>query len=211
MIEGVDLLLEILQAAPAVTLLVTTREQLNCQAEDLFHLNGLAMPSHADLAQASHAAAVRLFCERTYPLNKDFKLTAENCPAVVKICQLVEGLPLAIELATTWPGDLDCAGLAAAIAKNQTILATTQRDLPARHRTMQAVFDYSWQMLTPNEQAILGHLALCHGCFSARTAHQLAGASLVDLTRLRYKSLVRLAEAGYYELHPLIRGFALVH
>ncbi|MEZ4731314.1 MAG: BTAD domain-containing putative transcriptional regulator [Caldilineaceae bacterium] len=98
LIEGVDLLLAILQAAPAVTLLVTTREQLNCQVEDSFALNGLATPTQTSLAEAGHYAAVRLFCERAYRLNKNFKLTAENCPAVVTICQLVDGLPLAIEL-----------------------------------------------------------------------------------------------------------------
>ena len=209
LIEGVDLLLAILQAAPDVTLLVTTREQLNCQAEDLFLLSGLATPNMSMLAEASHYAAVRLFCERAYRLHKSFKLTAENCPAVVKICQLVEGMPLALELATTWLGDFDCASLAAAIAKNMAILATTQRDLPARHRSMQAVFDYSWQLLAPREQQILSQLALCQGPFSVQIAGQFTGASLVDLTGLRYKSLLRIAEAGYYDLHPLIRAFAL--
>ncbi|MCE7980262.1 MAG: hypothetical protein DYG89_03655 [Caldilinea sp. CFX5] len=209
LIDGVDLLLALLQAAPAVTLLVTTREQLNCQAEDIFLLSGLATPKASALAEASHYAAVRLFCERAYRLHKSFKLTADNCPPVVKICQLVEGMPLAIELATTWLGDFDCAALAAAIAKNMSILATTQRDLPLRHRSMQAVFDYSWQMLTAREQQLLSQLAFCQGPFSAHIAGQLAGASLVDLTGLRYKSLLRIVEAGYYDLHPLIRTFAL--
>lgn len=209
LIDGVELLLEILQTAPTVTLLVTTREQLNCQAEDVFHLSGLAVPTQSDVTQAGQTAAVRLFCERAYRLNKEFKLTTENCPAVVKICQLVEGMPLAIELATTWLGDLDCAALAETLAHNQLILATTQRDLPTRHRSMQAVFDYSWQLLTPGEQRILSHLAICHGRFSARAANQICGASLVDLTRLRYKSLLRIAEVGYYDLHQLIRTFAL--
>jgi predicted ATPase/DNA-binding SARP family transcriptional activator len=209
LLDGVDLLLTILQAAPGVTLLVTTREQLNCQAEDCFILSGLATPAQSNLAEAGQYAAVRLFCECAYRLHKNFKLTAENCPAVVNICQLVAGMPLALELATTWLGDLDCAGLAAAIAKNQAILATTQRDRPARHRSMQAVFDYSWQMLTAREQQLLGQLALCQGRFSASIATQLTGASLIDLTGLRYKSLLRIAEVGYYDLHPLIRAFAL--
>ncbi|MFN8445403.1 MAG: BTAD domain-containing putative transcriptional regulator [Caldilineaceae bacterium] len=214
LIEGVDLLLAILQAAPNVTLLVTTREQLNCQAEDRFTLDGLATPSQVALAQVDFAdagnyAAVRLFCERAYRLNKHFKLNAENCPAVVRICQLVEGMPLAIELAATWIEDFDCADLAVAIAQNQSILATTQRDIPARHRSMQAVFDYSWQLLTGREQRILSQLALCQGRFSQRIASSLTGASLIDLAGLRYKSLLRVTDAGYYDFHPLIRGFAV--
>jgi DNA-binding SARP family transcriptional activator/predicted ATPase len=209
LMEGVDLLLAILQAAPGVTLLVTTREQLNCQVEDSFALSGLATPTETTLTEAGHYAAVRLFCERAYRLDKHFKLTAENCPAVVSICQLVEGLPLAIELATTLLGAFDCAGLAAAIAQNQAILMTTQRDLPARHRSIQTVFDHSWQVLTPREQQILGQLALCQGRFSGQMAARYTGASLIDLTGLRYKSLLRIAEAGYYEFHPLLRSFAL--
>ena len=209
LLDGVDLLLAILQAAPNVTLLVTTREQLNCQAEDSFKLDGLATPTKVDLTQAGHYAAVRLFCERANRLNKSFKLTAENYPAVVRICQLVEGMPLAIELATNWIEDFTCADLAAAIAQNQSLLATTQRDLPARHRSMQAVFDYSWQMLTAREQRVLSQLALCQGRFSTQIATQFTGASLIDLTGLRYKSLLRIVEAGYYDLHPLIRAFAL--
>jgi len=209
LMAGVDLLLAVLQAAPHVTLLVTTREQLNCQAEDTFRLDGLATPAQISQDDAGHYAAVRLFCERAKRLNKSFKLSAENCPAVVRICQLVEGMPLAIELATTWIEDFDCAGLAAAIAQNLSILATTQRDLPARHRSMQAVFDYSWQLLTAREQRTLSVLALCPGRFSTQIATQLTGASLIDLTGLRYKSLLRIAEAGYYDLHPLIRGFAV--
>ncbi len=132
--EGVDLLLNLLRAAPNVTLLVTTREQLNCQAEDLFVLRGLATPSPEDLARdiarAGQYAAVRLFCERAYRLNKEFQLTADTAPCVAEICRLVDGLPLAIELATSWLRDFDCAGLLAAIVQGQAVLATTQRDVP---------------------------------------------------------------------------------
>lgn len=209
LMDGVELLLAILQAAPRVTLLVTSREQLNCQAEDRFLLTGLTTPTQRALAHAAQTAAVRLFCDRAYRLTKEFKLTAQNCGDVVRICQLVEGMPLAIELVTTWLGELDCAGLAAALAQNLSILATTQRDLPARHRSMQAVFDYSWQLLTAREQHTLSQLALCQGRFSTQIATQFTGASLIDLTGLRYKSLLRIAEAGYYDLHPLIRAFAV--
>jgi len=209
LMAGVELLLEILRTAPGVTILVTTREELNCQAEDRFLVAGLTTPTQPELAHAAQTAAVRLFCDRAYRLTKAFKLTADNCGDVVRICQLVEGMPLAIELATTWLGELDCAALAVAIAQNLSILATTQRDLPARHRSMQAVFDYSWQLLTAREQHILSQLALGQGRFSPQIATQLTGAALIDLTALRYKSLLRIAEAGYYDLHPLIRTFAL--
>ena len=210
--DGVDLLLNLLRAAPNVTLLVTTREQLNCQAEDLFVLRGLATPSPEELARdiacAGQYAAVRLFCERAYRLNKEFQLTPDTAPCVAEICRLVDGLPLAIELATFWLRDFDCAGLLAAIVQGQAVLATTQHDVPLRQRTMQAVFLNSWQLLTPAEQYTLNRLAVCPGAFSVRAAGKMAGAALADLTRLRHKSLLRNAGSGYYEFHPLIRHFA---
>ena len=209
LMAGVDLLLTILQRAPQVTLLVTTREQLNCQAEDVYTLNGLATPAAHDLAHAGRSAAVRLFCDRAHRITKDFKLTAANCGYVVQICRLVEGMPLAIELITTWLRDFDCADLAALIANDLSLLATTQRDLPVRHRSMEAVFAHSWQLLKPAEQAILSRLAVCQGRLSASAAQTLAGASLIDLAHLRYKSLLRTAGSGYYEFHPLLRHFAL--
>ncbi|MFN8445404.1 MAG: BTAD domain-containing putative transcriptional regulator [Caldilineaceae bacterium] len=209
LIEGVPLLLDLLQAAPDVTILVTSREQLNCQAEDLFALHGLATPSQANLVHASDYASVRLFCDRAYRLTKHFKLTPANASAVVKICQQVEGMPLAIELATTWLHDYDCADLATMLAKGQALLATTQQDLPVRHRSMQAVFSHSWQLLNSAEQRILSQLAVCPGTFSSAVAAAMTGASLIDLTRLRHKSLLRSGGSGYYEFHPLIRSFAL--
>lgn len=209
LIQGVEILLAILQAAPRVTLLVTTREQLNCQAEDCFLLTGLTTPTQPDLVHAAQTAAVRLFCDRAYRLNKAFKLTAQNCGDVVRICQLVEGLPLALELLTTWLEDLDCGGLVHALMQGQMVLATTQRDLPPRHRSMQAVFDYSWHLLNAHEQRVLSRLALCQGRFSTQAAAAMFGVSRLDLTHLRYKSLLRMADTGYYDLHPLVRSFAL--
>lgn len=207
--EGVAFLLALLQAAPQVTLLVTTRQQLTCQAEDLFVLHGLATPPLADLRHINQFDAVRLFCDRAYRMRKDFKLSEANAQHVAKICQLVDGLPLAIELATTWLRDYDCADLAAALAQGQAILTTTQQDLPVRHRSMEAVFMHSWQLLSASEQRILSQLAICPGLFSIRAALTITNAALIDLTHLHYKSLLRSAASGYYEFHPLIRGFAL--
>ncbi|MFN8443579.1 MAG: BTAD domain-containing putative transcriptional regulator [Caldilineaceae bacterium] len=219
LMQGVAFLLELLQAAPNVTLLVTTRQQLNCQAEDLFVLHGLATPTHVDLAQIgghsqgqiSQYDAVRLFCDRAYRVSKEFKLSEANVHYVVEICQRVDGVPLAIELVTTWLRDYDCADLAAALAQGQSLLTTTQQDLPARHRSMEAVFTHSWQLLSASEQRILSQLALCPGLFSIRAAMAISAASLLDLTHLHYKSLLRSAASGYYEFHPLIRGFALTY
>ncbi len=100
---GVDVLLTLLKRAPNVVLLVTSRERLNLQAEDLFELNGLPTPASAADPGASQFAAIRLFVDRAHRASKDFKLTAEHCSMCAHCHRW--GL-LAIELAATWIGDL---------------------------------------------------------------------------------------------------------
>ena len=102
--EGAALLLQIVQSAPQVVLLITSRERLNVQAEDLFRLHGLPYPDSAN-AEAGHFAAVHLFADRAHRLQKTFRLSEETLPYVVDICRLVEGLPLGLELAATWVRD----------------------------------------------------------------------------------------------------------
>jgi predicted ATPase/DNA-binding SARP family transcriptional activator len=208
LIDGVDVFLDIARYAPGVVLLITSRERLDVQAEDLFQLGGLPLPDSDEMAQASRVASVRLFCDRAYRLKKSFKLTPENLPHVVRICRLVEGMPLAIELAAARIRDDDPAGLAAAIEKNLDILEITSRDVEPQHRSMLATFDVSWQLLTPEEQALFSRLSVFRGGFTLHAAESVSGASSITLTRLRYKSLVRSAGAGRYELHELLRQFA---
>ena len=208
LMDGVEVLLDIVQHAPRAVLLVTSRERLDVQAEDLFRLSGLPVPGPDELAQAGRFAAVRLFCDRAYRLQKAFKLTPDNLPQIVRICRLVEGMPLALELAAARIRDDDPARLADAIENNLDVLAVTSRDVPPQHRSMRAAFDASWQLLTATEQTLLRRLSVFRGGFTLAAAEAVAGATLVTLTRLRYKSLVRSAGSGRYELHELLRQFA---
>jgi predicted ATPase/DNA-binding SARP family transcriptional activator len=208
LMDGVEVLLDIVQHAPRAVLLVTSRERLDVQAEDLFRLSGLPVPGPDELAQAGRFAAVRLFCDRAHRLQKAFKLTPDNLPPIVRICRLVEGMPLAIELAAARIRDDDPARLAAAIESNLDMLAVTFRDVPPQHRSMRATFDVSWQLLPATEQTLLSRLSVFRGGFTLSAAEAVARANPVTLTRLRYKSLVRSAGSGRYELHELLRQFA---
>ncbi len=206
----IDLILAILHRAPGVTLLVTSREQLNVQGEDLFRLRGLPAPLPDQLDRAGQYPAVRLFCERAYRRSKHFKLTPDNVASVVRICELTEGMPLGIELATTWLQDLGPEGVAAALEQDLSLLTTQDRDTPSQHRSMKAIFASSWRLLTPGEQRALGRLSVFRGGVSSRAAQQVAGASFLILTQLRYKSLLRSAGPGRYDMHPLLAQFAAV-
>jgi predicted ATPase/Flp pilus assembly protein TadD len=206
--EGTALLLQIVQAAPQVVLLITSRERLNVQAEDLFRLDGLPYPDDAN-GEAGHYAAVRLFADRAHRLQKTFRLSAETLPYVVDICRLVEGLPLGLELAATWVRDFSMAQIASSLAENIDLLATDLRDISPRHRNLAAVFEYSWQLLTADEQAALSQLAIFRGSFTPTAAGQVAHASPLTLTRLRYKSLIRSLGNGRYTMHELLRQLTL--
>jgi predicted ATPase/DNA-binding SARP family transcriptional activator len=207
--EGVALLQKILLTAPKVVLLVTTRERLSIQVEDLFLMRGLPYPGEKTETDIAHYAAVRLFVDRAHRLNKTFKLSDETRPHVAEICRLVEGLPLGLELAATWIRELPAAHIAASLSENIDLLDTDLRDIPPRQRNLAAVFEHSWQLLTPDEQAVLPQLAVFRGGFTPAAAAEIANASPLILAQLHYKSLVHSSGNGRYAMHDLLRQLAM--
>lgn len=208
LLEGVDLLVDLLQAAPKLVIMVTSREQLNLQVEDLFELQGLPTPPRVTDADASHFAAVRLFVDRAHRLAKPFKLDGDQLPHVVRICQLVEGFPLAIELAATWMRDLTCQEIAAEVAAGLDRLETTPRDLDPQHSSLRAVFNSSWRLLSPVERRTLARLSVFRGGFHWAAARTVAQASPLVLNALRNKSLLRNAGSRRYDMHALVHQFS---
>lgn len=194
---GAQLVMAILDAAPEVKILVTSRQALSLQAEWIRLVSGLDLP-----------AAVELFAERARRVRGDFPL-AEQRAGVVRICQLAEGMPLAVELAAAWTRTLSCDQIAAEIAHNLGFLASPLRDLPERHRSMRAVFDHSWLLLAANEQRVFARLAVFRGGFTREAAEVIAGASVHVLAALVGQSLVDAR--GRYSLHELLRQYAEAH
>jgi predicted ATPase/DNA-binding CsgD family transcriptional regulator len=204
--EGAGLLAQILAAAPGVKLLVTSREALMLQEEWRYPVQGLPYPED-DGPDAEDHAAVQLFAERARRVRRDFSLAAER-GAVARICRLVEGMPLALELAAAWAGALPCAEIAADLARGLEVLATRLRDLPERHRSMRAVFDHSWSRLDDTERQVFRRLSVFRGGFRREAAETVAGAAVGALSALVDKSLVRLDADGRYHLHELLRQYA---
>ncbi len=203
-LEGSLLLSEILAAAPQVKLIVTSRERLHLQWEWLYEVQGLAYPSGA-APNAADYSAVRLFAQTARRMQARFVLDAEQ-DHIVRICQLVEGLPLGLELAASWVRALPCREIAHQIEKNLAVLTTDAKDIPARHRSLQAVFEYSWNLLSPEEQAALLKLAAFPGGFRREAAERLASTSLSLLFSLADKSLLRVSSTARYDLHPALRA-----
>jgi predicted ATPase/DNA-binding CsgD family transcriptional regulator len=208
LLDGAEFLSELLRQAPGVKALVTSREVLNLQEEWLFPLPGLACPpARFDPASLEQYAAVTLFVERMRRLRPHFVLT-EEAAAVGRICRLVEGMPLALELAASWAKGLTCAEIATEIEQGIAFLGTSLRDMPARHRSMTAVFTHSWALLSPAEQNVFRRLAVFRSSFTAAAADKIAGAARVMLLSLVDKSLLRWESVGRYRLHELLRQYA---
>ncbi|NTU62397.1 MAG: AAA family ATPase, partial [Chloroflexi bacterium] len=207
LLTSVDLIARLLQRAPRVTLLITSREKLALQAEQVFELAGLEYPA-TDTAALGSCQAVQLFIDRAQRVQRKFQLAPENAAAIARICRLVEGLPLAIELAASTVNVQSCAAIADDIAAGLKSLATKLRDVPERHRSMWAVCEHSWQLLSATEQNVFSQLSIFHGGFDQAAAQQVANASPEMLAALIDKSLVQRASDGRFDLHELLRQYA---
>lgn len=202
-----DLLAELLDAAPQVKIMVTSRVLLSLHSEWLFSVRGLPWPKDHTVDDPESYPAVALFISRAHQIALDFRADMAMAD-IIHICQLVEGMPLGIELATTWLKLLNCAEIAARIERSIDFLATRHQDVPSRHRSLRAVFEQSWLMLTAEEQAIFQRLAVFQGGFDVQAAAQVAGASLFALSSLLEKSLLQRNEADRFHIHELLRQYA---
>lgn len=206
-----ELLIEILQQAPGVKLLVTSREAVNLQGEWPFEVQGLAYPDMEQTEGFDEFGAVALFVQRARRASPGFALNEEDRAGVAHICRLVEGMPLAIELAATWVRILSPAEIANEIERSLDFLSSSVRDLPERHRSIRAVFDNSWKMLSADEQQVLSKLSVFCCGFPRQAAEQVAGASLSILSTLVIRTLLRRTATGRYDLHELVRQYSAAH
>lgn len=202
-------LAELLQAATGVKLLVTSRETLNRQEEWLYPVAGLSIPQPETANWAGHDA-VQLFAERARQVRHDFSLAVEVAH-IIRLCCLVEGMPLALELAASWLKSLALADVVAELESGLDLLTTSQVDVPERHRSMRLIFDHTWQRLSPEEQQVFMRLSLFRGGFGREAATAVTGATLPLLAALVDKSLLRRDGHGRYQIHELLRQFAAEH
>lgn len=206
--QAIELLAELLHHAPTTKLLATSRERLNVQGEWVFEIQGLPVPPPHQLENLASYSAVALFLHSAQRSQADFKLTDAEQSYVARICTLVEGLPLGIELAAAWLRLLSCREIVQEIERSLDFLTVSLRDVPARHRSLRGVFDYSWKLLSPEEQEVMRRLSFFRGGFEREAAGQVAGATLPVLSALIDKSLLRRSRSGRYYLHELVRQYA---
>ncbi|MEM7030246.1 MAG: tetratricopeptide repeat protein [Chloroflexota bacterium] len=207
LIDEAELFSDILANAADVKILVTSRELLNLHEEWHQILQGLSYPETETVpADLEAYNAIKLFVQSAKRAQPAFSLTDEAA-SVLRICQLVEGMPLAIELAAAWLKMFPCDRIATEIESNIDFLATNLRNVPERHRSMWAVFEYSWQLLSDLERGVLMHLSVFRGGFRQEAAKAIIGASLMTLATLVEKSILYTTSAGRYHIHELLRQY----
>lgn len=194
---------ELLQAAPGVKALVTSREALHLYGEQEFPLSPLALPDlrglpseEPDLLSAlSWYSAIELFVDRALLVQPDFKLTRENAAAVAEICIGLDGLPLAIELAAARVKLFPPPAMLTRLENRLTWLTGGARDVPARQQTLRATIDWSYSLLDSDEQTLFSQLAVFAGGCTLEAAAAVVGSIVLDgLASLVEKSLLRRVE-----------------
>lgn len=221
LLAGANLAAEIITAAPEVRLLVTSRERLHLLQEQLFPIPGLEFP---DLETAGHLekeefanqyTAVQLFLGAARRVRPDFQLAAKDLSCLTRICNLVDGMPLALELAAGWVELLPLSEIADEIERSLGFLETDLRDVPDRQRSIRVVFEATWNRLETAEREMMQKLAVFRGSFTREAAHRVAANQLPAARLLRLlsglvsKSLLQAnTDRQRYRIHELVRQFA---
>lgn len=206
LLAGVTFLAELLDRAPDVQLIATSRERLGLRGEWVVEVGGLELPGPE--VSAARSSAVQLFAHSARRVRPDFEVGPDTLEDVVRVCRLTGAMPLGIELAAAWLPTLSCAEIAVEIERSLDFLAAETRDAPERHRSIRVVFDRSWERLTDDEQRVFSRLAVFRGGVSRDAAEAIAGGSLPVLSALVAKSLARRDASGRFEVHELLRQYA---
>lgn len=205
LLAGVGLVSEILEQAPHLKLMATSRERLNLHGEWVYEVSGMDFPGEEAIEGYD---AVQLFLQCARRVSPDFVLSAAEEPFVARICQLMLGMPLGIELCATWLRTLSTQQIVTELEGGLDFLTSSLHDVPERHRSLWAAFDHSWTLLSEEQQAAFRRLSVFRGGFERASAEDIAGTSLPILSALVDKSLVHRGGSGRYEIHDLLRQYA---
>jgi predicted ATPase/DNA-binding SARP family transcriptional activator len=211
LIQGVEVLSNLLAIAPEVKMLVTSRERLILHEEWVYELQGMAVPPPTEIYgdDIESYSAVQLFLHNARRIHPGFQTTQTERACISRICQLVDGLPLALELASSWVRTFTCREIAHEIERSLDFLQTSMLDIPPRHRSLGAVFEHSWNLLSEEGRRTFRRLCLFRGGFTAEAAQHVANASTLTLAGFVDRSMLRRSTHGRYEIIESLRHYAL--
>jgi predicted ATPase/DNA-binding SARP family transcriptional activator len=213
--ESITLITDLIQHAPHIKLLITSRERLNVQGEYLFLVEGLTTPTEEALLSGPGAgseqvafASIQLFEQSARRVQPSFAITNDNARIIVRICRYLQGMPLAIELAAAWVEALSVTEIHREIKRDLDFLQSELHDTPDRQRSLRAVFDTSWTKLSQPTRSTIKALSVFRSNFSREAAQAITGLSAKTLLELVNKSWIQTQKNGKYQIHELLRQFA---
>ncbi len=213
---GRELVSDILSTASNVKVLITSRERLSLQAEQIYRVHGLRLPEFGFLTSASNPeeqvknySAIELLEERAKQVKPEFEINKTNLKPLIDICQLVDGSPLGIELAAAWLEVLPEEEIASEIVRSLDFLQSTTVDTPERQRSLRIVFDTSWKLLDDEERQAFMRLCVFRGSFSRQAAQAVSEASIRTLLCLANKSWLEQSADGRYHLHEVLKQYGI--
>jgi predicted ATPase/DNA-binding SARP family transcriptional activator len=213
LLDGIDFLSEIIRNAPNVQLIVTSRERLHLRQEQLYPIRGLEYLRHnlmvvqEDIDSEEYPAG-SLFLQSARRIRPGYEIPEGEGGHLNQICELVEGMPLAIELAAAWVDVLSLEEIAYEIRQSIDFLKSSERDLPRRQRNMRALFDSTLQRMGETERQVFSRLSIFRGGFTREAAQEVTGGSIRLLASLSGKSLLQYENAsGRYQIHELVRQY----
>ncbi len=205
-LDGAHLVNSILEAAPRLQIIVTSRERLNVKGETVFALDSMSFPLEPTERPLEYSA-VQLFVQCAQRARPDYSLNGID--DVIRVCRLTQGMPLGIELAAAWLEVLSPQQIADEIALGLDFLSTRMRDIPERQRSVRAVYESSWRRLTDEERSAFMNLSVFRGGCTRRAALTVARVGLHTLSSLVDKALVKwLPDDERYVTHELLRQYA---
>jgi predicted ATPase/transcriptional regulator with XRE-family HTH domain len=205
LLPEVEFLSNLLRQAPKLILLITSREPLHLYGESVYWISGLPVAADSDM-EIADSDAVRLFIQSAQRINVNF--VPDAIAPLTRICRLVDGFPLGIELAAAWTHQLSVTEIAVALETSNNTLEWRFRDVPARHQSLDAVIRHSWNLLIPAERRALRWLSVFRGGFDQQAAIAITGVTQKLLIALVDKSLVAQTATHRYHLHEVMRQFA---
>ena len=212
LLPGAGLIVEILQHAPEIKVLVTSRERLNLSTEVVLALGGMQYPTWTNgghlPSELREYEAIKLFLESARRVQPDFELRPKDVEPVAHLCSLVEGMPLAIILATGWLEMLSPQEISEEVSRSLDFLESSAQDLPERQRSLRAVFNSSWSLLSDQEQEALACLTVYKGSFTNPAALAVSGAPYKTLLALLQKAWLQRSQDGRIQIHELQRQYA---
>jgi predicted ATPase/DNA-binding SARP family transcriptional activator len=213
--ETISLVTDFISNSQQLKILITTRERLNIQGENVYPVEGLERPTNESILSepepdsvTNRFGAIQLFEQSARRVQPSFRATRQNIDSIAKICSYVKGMPLAIELAASWVEVLPVSDIYKEIKESLDFLQSELHDVPDRQRSLRAVFDTSWSKLSKPTRSTIKALSVFRSSFSRNAAQAITGASIKTLLELSNKSWLQPQQDGRYQIHELLRQFA---